>query len=94
VGQTSAPQEGKKTEATMRRIVVFGTAALLAIATLEARQQQDPDGALHAGNVTILSVIGYEYEVTQADGPEPTTHLELRNVNLFSNSFSKTTPCC
>jgi hypothetical protein len=72
----------------VRRIVVFGTAALLAIATLEARQQQDPDHALHAGNVTILSVIGYEYEVTQADGPEPTTHLELRNVNLFSNSWN------
>ena len=72
----------------MWRIVVFGIAGLWAITTIEARQKQHPDTASNAENVSILSAPGYEYEVTQADGREPNTHLEPRNINLFSNSWN------
>ena len=73
----------------MKTVVVFGVASMLAIATLEAQKKQDPDSAVSsAGNVSIIAALGTEYEVTQADGTEPNTHLQPRNINIFSDDWN------
>lgn len=69
----------------MRKLFVLVVGALLAFATLEARQQVDPD---RGGLAAAVAGIGDEIEAVFDENADPLTHLEPRNINISSEDWN------
>jgi hypothetical protein len=69
----------------MKTLVVLAVGTFLGFATLEARQNTDPDRSGPAGNVAVMADA---IEVDVDDGISPLTHLEPRNINISSEDWN------